>query len=198
MLKKFILAVLIVASASFAQLHIHVGGRAAVNYGTIWGDGTDVAKWGVGFNAGATAKMAVNPMIDFVSGLEVELRRFSVDWFLYDDWSFSFWYIDLPLLARFNINPQFYADAGLNLAFNIVASETTKSLGHTTTDDVDGSQSVDLGFVIGAGFNVMPNLDVNVRALLGFTNMIGYGDDFASKNLRFQLGVTYWFHEFQF
>lgn len=193
MFKKFILAVLIVAGAAFAQLQVHVGGRAAVNFGTIWGDNTSVAKWGVGFNAGAIAKTPINPMIDFVSGLEVELRRFSVDWFLYDDWSFAFWYIDVPLLARININPQFFVDAGLNLGFNVVALETTESLGHSTTDDVDGSQTVDLGFMVGAGFNVIPKLDVNVRALLSITNMISYGDDFASKNLRFQAGVTYWF-----
>ena len=196
MLKKIILAALIVTSAAFAQVQIKVGGRAAFNYGTIWGNNTDIAKWGPGFSAGVSAKKDMTPLVTLVSGLEVDLRKISVDPVLYEEQSFSFWYIDLPLMARFNVTPQFFADAGLNFGFNFIASEKVKTALGTENNDID-APTVALDLIAGAGFAVIPNLDVNLRILFGFTNM-SEDEDFDSKNLRFQLGVTYWFHEFEF
>ena len=150
MLKKIIVAALIVTSAVFAQ--IGVGGRAAVNYGTVWGDHTDEVKGGFGFNAGAAAKIDILPLITFVPGVEVELRRVSADAVFYDEFSYSFWYLDFPLLARFNIIPMFFADAGLNIGFNLVASQTTKISGESKTEDVENVKTVDVGMVLSSLF----------------------------------------------
>lgn len=191
MLKKIIVAALIVTSAVFAQ--ISIGARAAVNYGTIWGDHTDEVKGGVGFNAGAAAKIDILPLITFVPGVEVELRRVSADAVFYDEFSYSFWYLDFPLLARFNIIPMFFADAGLNIGFNLVASQTTKISGVEKTEDVENVKTVDFGIVLGGGVSVLPNLDINLRAVIGFADMVDDFGDVGTKNLRFQAGVTYWF-----
>lgn len=192
MLKKIILAAFVMTSAVFAQFQLHVGGHAAFSYGTIWGENTDIAKWGVGFNAGAATKLEITPMVTFVPGIEVDLRTISIDPIFVEEQSYSFWYIDLPLLARFNITPQFFAEAGLNIGINIIASETTKALGVTETVDMEGAQTIVLDFIAGAGFTVIPNLDINLRFLLGLTNMVDI-DDYGSKNMRLQAGVTYWF-----
>lgn len=191
MLKKIIVAALIVTSAAFAQ--ISIGGRAAVNYGTVWGDHTDEVKGGFGFNAGAAAKIDILPLITFVPGVEVELRRVSADAVFYDEFSYAFWYLDFPLLARFNIIPMFFAEAGLNLGFNLVASQTTKISGESKTEDIENVKTVDFGFVIGGGVTVIPNLDINLRAVIGFADMVDDFGDVGTKNLRFQAGVTYWF-----
>lgn len=191
MLRKIIVAALIVTSAVFAQ--ISIGARAAVNYGTIWGDHTDEVKGGVGFNAGAAAKIDILPLITFVPGVEVELRRVSADAVFYDEFSYSFWYLDFPLLARFNIIPMFFADAGLNIGFNLVASQTTKISGVEKTEDVENVKTVDFGIVLGGGVSVLPNLDINLRAVIGFADMVDDFGDVGTKNLRFQAGVTYWF-----
>ena len=194
MFKKIILAALIVTSAAFAQFQLHVGGRAAFNFGTIYGDTPEGVswKWGPGFNAGAAAKMDITPLVTFVPGLEVELRTASADIPFYDKSSFAFWYIDFPLLARFNITPQFFADAGLSVNFNIVAQQTIEFEGVSETDDVEEAKTVDFGFIAGAGFTVIPNLDITLRFVIGLTDMV---DDMemSTKNLRAQLGVTYWF-----
>ena len=42
MLKKLILAALVVTSAVFAQNNIKVGARAAGTFGTAWGENTDL------------------------------------------------------------------------------------------------------------------------------------------------------------
>lgn len=194
MFKKIILAALIVTSAAFAQFQLHVGGRAAFNFGTAYGDTPEGFKWkwGPGFNVGAAAKMDITPLVTFVPGLEVELRTASADVPFVDKASYSLWYLDFPLLARFNITPQFFADAGLSVNFNLVAKETTEFGGLSETNDIDEIKTVDFGFVAGAGFTVIPKLDVTLRFVIGLTDMI---DDMGlgSKNLRAQLGVTYWF-----
>ena len=46
-LRKIILAALIVTSAAFADF-FNVGARAAANFGTAWGDDAKDATWGAG------------------------------------------------------------------------------------------------------------------------------------------------------
>ena len=189
-------AVLLATGLSFAQ--VHVGGHAAVNYGTAWGDAEDIP-WGLGFNAGIAAKLGLNDMIAVVPEADVSLRRMSDD-----DQTWSTWAIEIPVLARINVMPQLYLEVGPQIAF-LLSSELEQDFGF-------GSQTVDLGsseidalntfeFAIdaGAGFSVMPQLDVNFRFVLGMTSMIdskklGSQDDEAAKNLQLQVGATYWFN----
>lgn len=193
MFKKVILAALIVTSAVFAQ--VNVGGRAAFTFGTSWGGGDGDKNWGAGFAAGIDAKVPINQNLAFVPGLEVELRRISDEYesrgYTIEN-SLSMWYLDIPLLLRINANPQFFFDVGLGVGFNLSSEVTMEADGHSESADV-GSQmeTVDLGAIVGFGVAVMPNLDVNVRATIGFTEMAKEGE--GSKNLRFQAGVTYWF-----
>ena len=74
MLKKILLAALIVTSAAFAQ--VQVGGRIAFNYGGIWGDPeSDEVDWGAGFIVGPEVKYSFNPMVSLISGLQLDYRR---------------------------------------------------------------------------------------------------------------------------
>ncbi len=189
MFKKILLAALVVTSAVFAQ--VHVGARAAFNFGTVWGDHTDDANWGAGFNAGALARIDVTPTIAFVPGVEVDLRRIATEEFGVD-YSYSFWYIDLPLLARFAVNPQFFVDAGLNIGINVAAKATAKAGGHEESVDIDNMNTIGVGLVAGVGFAVIPNLDINLRMHLGLTNMMDVSE-VGSKDLRLQAGISYWF-----
>ena len=204
MFKKLILAALVVTSAVFAQ--VNVGGRAAFNFGTFWGDDAEDVTWGAGFNAGVNAKILINPMLSFVPGLEVDYRRISdeaTDEYMgrtqTDEMTLSMWYLEIPALLRINATPQFFIDAGLTIAFNLADNqhtETTKEYqGRKETvssdrDFSDGVETVELGLVVGAGYAVNQNLDINARFGLGLTK-VGKGGDV--KNMRFQAGVTYWF-----
>jgi hypothetical protein len=206
MFKKIILAALVVTSAVFAQ--INVGGRAALNFGTVWGENTDNANWGLGFNAGVVAKMGINPMLSFVPGLEVDYRRISNDEGEITQ-TISFMYIEAPLLLRIQATPQFAIDVGPTVAFNVSASIGASDGDNSASADIpsDYVTAVEVGAVAGVSFAVMPNLEVNVRAAMGFMDMLDmkkmmmgedddyydYVPDFGFKNMRFQAGVTYWF-----
>lgn len=204
MFKKVILAALVVTSAVFAQ--INVGARAAFNFGTFWGDDAEDVTWGAGFNAGVNAKIPINPMLSLVSGLEVDYRRISdeateeeMGATLTEEMTLSMWYLELPVLLRINATPQFFIDAGLTVAFNLAdnrhSEQTLEYQGRKETrssdnDFSDGVETVELGLVVGAGYAVNQNLDINARFGLGLTK-VGKGGDV--KNMRFQAGVTYWF-----
>ncbi|SIN89455.1 porin family protein [Fibrobacter sp. UWB11] len=198
MFKKIILAAALVVSAAFAQSPVNVGGRAAVDMGTLWGDKND-AEWGVGFNAGINAKIGINEMLAFVPGLEIDLRRITGEQTGYDgyrsvtvDETLTMWYLDIPMVLRINANPQFFIDAGLYLGFNLSAEAKLEAAGESVTQDIgETMETLDIGLIAGVGYNVMPNLDVNFRLALGLTEMGKNGK--GSKNMRLQLGATYWF-----
>ncbi|MBP5440210.1 MAG: PorT family protein [Fibrobacter sp.] len=280
MLKKLILAALVVTSAVFAQNNFKFGAHAAGSFGTAWGDNTDLLEigWGAGFNVGAEAKYVVNPMFSVVAGLGIDYRRISWDYgemmkktfgaFIDEDdlysqiefysqysgysgfnraqaekvmdmfysmkVTFSFLYIDIPVVARINPVPNFFIDAGAYLGINLSASATreVESLGMEETEDIDGDMksTVDFGLIAGLGYSITDKIDIYFRAVFGLTNMIDmdkvgsaavnfasnassygssyYGFDeedeedeededsstsFGFKNMRFHLGVTFWF-----
>lgn len=193
MFKKILLAALVVTSAVFAQ--VNVGGRAAFNFGTIWGENTDNANWGAGFNAGVDVKYNVSPVLSLISGLELDYRRMSDE---YDNGYYNvenaitFMYLDVPVLLRINASPTFFLDAGLTLGFNLSANQTREANGASKSQDISSEvESFEFGLVGGLGFVIIPNLELNFRVAFGMTSMAKEVDNF--KNLRFQAGVAYWF-----
>ena len=260
MFKKVLLAALVVASAVFAQ-NFKVGAHAAGSYGTASGSNTDLIEigWGPGFNVGVDAKYSVNPSFSLIAGLGVDYRRIFWDYgafmkkmltpFMTSDYgyssqydalvsalfngtaTFSFLYVDIPVVARFAPAPNFFIDAGAYLGINVSASATAEveSVGYEYTEDLDSDmkKTMDFGLIAGLGYSVTDKIDIYFRAVFGLTNMIdmdkvgshftssddddsssSYGSyssyedeedegdsfvDFGFKNMRFQLGLTFWF-----
>lgn len=198
-MKKLILAAATVALAagmSFAG-DISVGARAAANFGTLWGDNADDAPWGFGFNAGVDGKIGINSMISVVPEVGVALNRVSDD-----DQTWSSWAIEVPVMARINATPQFFLEVGPTFDF-VLTGEMEIEMGPTTVtidygdDDIDALNVFEFGIAAGAGFSVMPNLDVGLRFVMGITSLIDFDDGYDKaddmKNMKFQLGATYWF-----
>ena len=183
-MKKIILlaaAVLMAASASFAQFNL--GGRAAINFGTVWGDNTEDVPWGFGFNAGLATKIGINDMFAVAHEVTIDLRRSSdavITW--------STWAIDIPVLARINLMPALYLEVGPQFAI-ILSSEAEMDyiLGTTTINygDADILNTFEIGLAAGAGYSITPNLDVNFRLALGFTSILddSKNDDFEEADM---------------
>jgi hypothetical protein len=193
MFKKILLAALVVTSAVFAQ--VNVGGRAAFNFGSVWGENTDNANWGAGFNAGVDVKYNVSPVLSLISGLELDYRRMSDEYdngYYTVEKAITFMYLDVPVLLRINASPTFFLDAGLTLGFNLSANQTREANGASKSQDISSEvESFEFGLVGGLGFVIIPNLELNFRVAFGMTSMAKEVDNF--KNMRFQAGVAYWF-----
>ena len=249
MFKKLLVTALVMVSAVFAQ-NFKAGAHVAGSYGTAWGENTDFIEmgWGAGFNVGADVKVDLNKQFSIVGGVGLDYRRVLWDYgafmkkmltpFMTSEYgysskyeqmvnaifgasvTYSFFYIDVPVVARFSPISNFFVDAGIDLGVNVNANATYKLMGAEKSKNIDDIKNTfDFGLVFGAGYSVTKRLDVNFRAVIGLTDMVDfykdptlqdnddddyyddYYDDeedgsdipFEFKNLRFHLGVTYWF-----
>jgi len=214
-MKKIILlvaAVLMAVSTSFAQFAL--GGRGAINFGTIYGDDTSDIPWGFGFNAGLATKIAINDMFAIAPEATIDLRRASdaiISW--------STWAIDIPVLARINVMPQLFLEVGPQISILLSSEEETDLFGISKETinfgDAEMLNTIEFSVAAGVGYAVAENLDVNFRMVLGLTSMLDDGEDVkveteglaalqepedsmsmetgSVKTLQFQVGVTYWF-----
>lgn len=181
------------ATTSFAQ---NVGGHLALNFGTTIGEDNEDVPWGLGVNAGVAAKFTLIPMLDLAPEIDFEMRRASDD-----DATWTTMAINIPVLLRVNVMPQLFLEVGPTVAFLLSSEMETDvtELGDVATvsmdlgsDEIDVLETFELGLAAGAGFTVMPKLDLNFRVAMGLTSLVS--DDFGeAKNLQLQLGGTYWF-----
>ena len=200
MFKKVILAALVVTSAVFAQFNVNVGGRAAANFGTFVGDDAKELDmgWGVGFNAGVAAKLDVLPILSVVGGVEADLRR-AAKKVESVEWSMNMLYLDIPVVARFNVVPMFHVDAGVVLGFKLSATQTVEGteegVSASVSGDIENVKTFDAAVTAGIGASVIPGmLDVDFRFVYSLTNWPDYeGADVSCKHMRMQVGATYWF-----
>lgn len=181
------------ATTSFAQ---NVGGHLALNFGTTIGEDNEDVPWGLGVNAGVAAKFTLIPMLDLAPEIDFEMRRASDD-----DATWTTMAINIPVLLRVNVMPQLFLEVGPTVAFLLSSEMETDvtELGVVSTvsvdlgsDEIDVLETFELGLAAGAGFTVMPKLDLNFRVAMGLTSLVS--DDVGeAKNLQLQLGGTYWF-----
>ena len=191
----------IIAGALFAtglaSAQVQMGGHAAVNFSTLWGDGASEKEipWSLGLTAGAAAKVAVNEKVSVVPELDVDWRRQKDA-----EYTWNTWALELPVLARYNVMPQMYFEAGPQFAL-LLFSEMEQDFGsHIETTDfskIDALHRFEIGIDVGIGCSVSPNLDLSIRYGVGLTSIIDGkkfdDDDQAFKNMQIQVGGIYWF-----
>ena len=154
-------------------------------------------------------------MLSIVTGLEVDYRRIGEeenrsDGSLYEyvtDGTYGMWYLDVPVLARVNLIPMVYLNAGVQFSFNLSANfdfdetETSIKTGESEkrSDDISVSKFVntmDVGVIVGAGVSLLDKLDVDFRLVLGLNSYMDESDEgysISMKHMRMQAGVIYWF-----
>lgn len=194
MLKKILLAAVVAATASFAQ--INVGAHLGVNINTIMGEDSEGFGTSVGFEAGVAGKFAV-PVIPIVLVPEIliDMRNFSYE--SGGEFSITTWALDIPVLARFSPMPVFYLEAGPQFAFNLSTS-SDKVVGKEISDVFD-INTFEFDLVLGGGTDIVPFVDIDFRVVLGLSDwMSGVkgelgSDPWDTSNLQFVLGATYWF-----
>ena len=211
MKKLFLSLALVFGMVATAAAQVNVGGRLAATMSTFKGDDTEeIDFWGVGFNAGVAAKYNINEMIAIVPELGVDFRRVAGD-----EVTFSFWVLEIPVLARISPMPNLYVELGPTIGFNLSndtdydAPEVEDALNAITmidAEDVTGpmfpkeTNTFEFGLAFGVGYTVIPNLDVNFRFAMGMTDIFEkidlgmFGDiEYDMQNMQLSLGATYWF-----
>ena len=185
-------------ATGLASAQVQMGGHAAVNFSTLWGDGAAEKEipWSLGLTAGAAAKVAVNEKVSVVPELDIDWRRQKND-----EYTWNTWAIELPVLARYNVMPQMYFEAGPRLAL-LLSSELQQDLDNLIVETTnfgknDALNRFEVGIDVGVGYSVTPNLDIDIRYGVGLTSIIDgkkfEAEDQSFKNMQIQVGAIYWF-----
>jgi hypothetical protein len=192
LLKKIILAAVVAATASFAQ--INFGVHAGVDMNTLWGDDAEDFGTSVGFNAGVGMKISL-PLLPITLAPEVliDMRNFSIER-SGEDLGVTTWALDIPVLVRFSLLPILYLEGGPQFAFNL--STDSEKVGGTSIADWMDFNTFEFDLVFGVGTGIVPLVDIDFRVVLGMTNFLAdpeIGDPLDVSNMQFMLGATYWF-----
>ena len=215
MKRLFLTIALVFGLVATAAAQINVGGRLGVNMSNFRGEQTDDFSFSLGFNAAVAGKYTINSMFSAAPELGIDFRRVTNS--EEDDFTFSAWVLQIPLMFRANLTPQFYAEAGPSIAF-ILSSEADYDAPEiddeklAAVQDYIGSvinefdmykntNTLEIGIAAGLGYTVIPNLDVNFRFIMGFTNIFEDVDmgplvgkqEIDVQHMQFSLGATYWF-----
>ena len=197
MFKKIILAAVLAATASFAQ--VNFGAHLGLGLSTLWGDEVYSEDFGSGFSfqLGGAAKITLPALpITLAPEILVDMRNASQDYNGHE-FAISEWAIDIPVLVRISAMPILFIEAGPQLSIN--ASTSSDEILNVSIEDVWDFNAVEFNVVVGAGTTAVPFVDIDFRVVVGLTNWISEskiikGEDAPElSNLQFLLGATYWF-----
>lgn len=196
MFKKILLAAVLAATASFAQ--INFGAHVGADMNTLWGDDAEDIGTSVGFNAGLGLKISL-PLLPITLAPEVliDMRNFSYEK-AGEDLGVTTWALDIPVLVRFSLLPILYLEGGPQFAFNLSTDSDKIALGTTIADWFEFN-TFEFDVVFGVGTGIVPFVDIDFRVVLGLTDFVAeekgiVGSDAPDMaNMQFALGATYWF-----
>ncbi len=204
---------MISSTGAFAQMSFGV--KAGVNFSNMMlkagGEKVDDIKFKPGFNIGAFGDFELSDLLAVEAGLNVETKGLLMK----DDEEFmgkkmkskvttNLVYVTVPVDVKLTFG-SFYVLAGpyIGVAATGKAKSKMEYDGNTEKDshsmdlggdDKDDLKRLDLGFGIGAGYEINDNLGVRAGYDLGLSNLTPKGDkDNSSKNGSINVSVTYKF-----
>ena len=189
-MKKLILfAALAVFGFTQVNAQAKFGAKAGANLANLVGDIED-NKMLFGFHVGAVAEFAISE--DFFIAPEL---LFSTQGYKLDDDDFdaslNLNYINLPIMAKYQVADGFTLEAGPQIGF--LMSSKFKVEGES--GDAEGLSDIDFGLNLGLGYRLESGLFFQGRYNIGLSNVADEGgDDFKINNSVIQFSVGYFFN----
>ena len=194
-MKKILLLTFIVLTATGlqAQLRYEAGIRAGLNLTTqtTTGEATNVeTNWKTGFHGGVYGVVFL--MEKLAAQLELMYSQKGSKW---SDPYFSgkdnLNYIDIPLLARFQVNDLLNVHAGPQFSFMTGATQFPDD--DVSYDASDYYKKTDIGLLVGAEVNLSLGINIAVRFVEGFmvtTEPTYYIDEWKNRVVQITVGYT--------
>lgn len=196
--------------ALFTTANAQIGVRIGANLANASISGVDDGdfKMRPGFSAGVfyqiqSGSLTIQPEINFAQ----QGTKFSLD-FLGSkvESTFTMNYIQVPILVKYGFGDMeklnFFVEAGPYLGMGIgkAKAESCVDGGNCETEETeygsgeDQIKNPDFGAQFGAGVNINKNISVDVRYVLGLSNLVNDGTaDDSWKNNAINIGVGYKF-----
>ncbi|NJW52629.1 porin family protein [Salinimicrobium oceani] len=207
MKKVLLFAFVALFACTITAQQVNFGAKAGVNFASIGGDETEEWDGKTGFHLGLISeillseKFAFQPEILYSSqGAKAEgTETFEGITASYEA-KLKLDYVNIPLLAKYYISPNFNIHVGPQLGF-LVKSEGEAEYSfmgesETETEDLkDDTKGVDFALAAGLGYKLEMGLFFEARYNLGLSNIWDYEDedDFSQKNNVIQLSVGFMF-----
>jgi hypothetical protein len=174
-----------------------IGVKAGANFSTINGDETDNLKTLTAFHVGAVAEVPVSDNFSVQPELLYSSQGAKYEESEGYDGKFKFDYINVPIMAKFNVSNGLSLEAGPQVGFLMSAKDEYSSTGDSGSDDIkDDIKGLDFGLNIGAGLKLDSGINFGARYSLGLSNVNDFegAGDFKNQNGVIQLYVGYFFN----
>lgn len=196
------------------------GPKAGVNISNFMGDSLDDNKFKVGFNLGGFVNYGFSDNLSIqgeilFSSKGAKFKTHSESTILGTttisdgNETVNINYMDIPVLFQYKLETGSYFNVGIQPSFAIsikdsweytyTSGSTTQTFSGTKTDkDSLNLQSMDIGALIGTGYQSESGLNFCLRAGFGFTNVFDdesstADDDYIEKNLCLQASIGWAF-----
>ncbi|MGB3150152.1 MAG: porin family protein [Maribacter sp.] len=180
-MKKNIFLLSLLAITSYTVQAQSFGAKAGLNVSSLGGDAGLSYDAKLGFHIGGVLEIPFSDKITIQPEALISLQ--GSGGFFEDD--LNFWYLNIPVVAKYNVWDAIHIEAGpqigLLLSDNLDGNNTVNGF-------FEDSNSLDIGFVIGAGYRLDENFYFQARFAAGFINAI---EDVTSKNRVFQVSAVY-------
>lgn len=180
-----------IAGAAQAQ-EIRFGVKVGANLSNVSGDDTDEFKSLVGLNAGVAANFAFSELISLQPELLFSMKGAKLEEGG-DKIESRLNYLDLPVLLKVNADGLFF-EAGPQVGF-LLSQKTTVDIGGQTmtSTETEGTRKVDLGYVVGLGYQLSSGPSLGLRYNGGISDLSDPSGSSKQRNSVFQLQLGYMF-----
>ncbi|MFX0557658.1 porin family protein [Maribacter sp. CXY002] len=180
----FIVAIFSVGVLSLsAQDDLRFGAKAGLNISSLGGDAAYSYDSKLGFHLGGVVEIPFNDIITVQPEAFISLQ--GSGGFFEDD--LNFWYLNIPVLAKYNVWDQIYIEAGPQIGLLLSNNLDGNTYGGTL-ETFDATNGLDIGLAIGAGYRLDENFYFQLRFTAGFINAI---EDITSKNRVVSVSAVY-------
>ena len=164
------------------------GAKGGLNFANISGDESD-NKMKTAFHAGVYSEV----FFDYFLMMQAELLLSYQGHAPVDDNSFStslnLWYINLPIMARYNLGYNLNVHAGIQLGFLMSAKVKYNDSSFEDFDVKDQTNGFDFGIPVGVGYELWDRkLNATVRYVIPISNL-SQDAAFTLKNSVFQVSL---------
>ena len=138
-----------------------------------------------------------NPMLSLHTGLDFQINIYTYtygedSYYSSDDVDAMnlFLNFQVPVLARINFTPGFFAEAGLDLQLNLLAQNFNDA--SDEWNDIEDWSAFEVSPAVGLGYTLWFGLEFSARYSYG---LIAAYDEYDNNwhPMRFQFDITYWF-----
>ena len=171
-----------------AQSDIRFGAKAGLNISTLGGDSALSLDPKLGFHLGGLLEIPFTD--DIIIQPEALISLQGSGGFLQDD--FNFWYLNVPVMAKYNIWDELYIEAGPQISLLLSDNVEGNLVGGFADDEdfLNDTNAIDIGFGVGAGYRLDEDFYFQLRFNVGLINSI---EDFSSKNRTVQISAVYFY-----